>query len=173
MTKNWIVFVTLWPQWWEPKMTVEKIMLISFYRVLAVSLLGLAFIALTGCGEASDSYLSAADAHAKAQAGEITLVDIREPSEWRQTGVAQNASTISMLHPQGMPGFAQAVHLAAGEDFAAPVVLICRTGSRSGRLVSHLKEMGFENVSHVPEGMLGSSAGPGWVARGLPIKTVP
>jgi len=113
--------------------------------------------------------LSATQAYELAQVGEITLIDIRRPEEWRQTGVAQGVKRINMLHPQGAIGFAQAVYAAAGSDLDAPIVLICRTGSRTSRLVPLLAEMGFTNVTHVPEGMLGSRAGPGWIARGLPI----
>jgi len=113
--------------------------------------------------------LSATQAYELSQAGEITLIDIRRPEEWRQTGVAQGVKRINMLHPQGAIGFAQAVYAAAGSDLDAPIVLICRTGSRTSRLVPLLAEMGFTNVTHVPEGMLGSRAGPGWIARGLPI----
>ena len=32
-----------------------------------------------------------------------------------------------------------------------------------------LAENGFSKVINIPEGMLGSSDGPGWIARGLPL----
>lgn len=113
--------------------------------------------------------LTAAQAYELAQTGKVTLIDIRQPEEWRQTGVAQGVSRISMRQPGGAQGFAQAVYQAAGHDLETPIVLICRTGSRTSRLVPLLKEMGFTNVTDVPEGMLGSRAGPGWIAQGLPI----
>ena len=93
--------------------------------------------------------LSAVQAHERAQAGEVTLIDIRQPG--------------------GGQAFAQAIFDAAGKNLDAPIVLICRTGSRTSRLLPLLKEMGFTNVVDVPEGMLGSRAGPGWIARGLPV----
>jgi rhodanese-related sulfurtransferase len=113
--------------------------------------------------------LSAVQAHERAQAGEVILIDIRQPEEWRQTGVAQDVKRVSMRQPGGGQAFAQAIYEAAGQDLNAPIVLICRTGSRTSRLVPLLKEMGFTNVVDVPEGMLGSRAGPGWIARGLPV----
>ena len=113
--------------------------------------------------------LSAVQAHERAQAGEVTLIDIRQPEEWRQTGVAQGVKRVSMRQPGGGQAFAQAIFDAAGKNLDAPIVLICRTGSRTSRLVPLLKEMGFTNVVDVPEGMLGSRAGPGWIARGLPV----
>lgn len=113
--------------------------------------------------------LSAVQAHERAQAGEVTLIDIRQPEEWRQTGVAQGVKRVSMRQPGGGQAFAQGIYEAVGKDLDAPIVLICRTGSRTSRLVPMLKEMGFTNVVDVPEGMLGSRAGPGWIARGLPV----
>lgn len=126
---------------------------------------------MTGCQGETQNQINAVEAHALAQAGQITLIDIRRPDEWRQTGVAQGVTRINMLHPQGMSGFAQAVAQAVGNDRNAPIVLICRTGSRTSRLAPALAEMGFTHVRHVPEGMIGSRSGPGWIARGLPIES--
>lgn len=126
---------------------------------------------LTACAEdqKNNADLNAAEAFALAEAGEITLIDIRRPEEWRQTGVARGVNTINMVHPQGLAGFAREVYAAVGNDLDAPIVLICRTGSRTSRLQPVLTEIGFTNVRHVPEGMIGSRAGPGWIARGFPV----
>jgi hypothetical protein len=32
-----------------------------------------------------------------------------------------------------------------------------------------LENAGFTNIIDVPEGMMGSRAGPGWLKRGLPV----
>lgn len=145
----------------EPKiMTNLKLLLLGF-------LIG---FTLTACAGERNADLSAAEAFALSQSGEITLIDIRRPEEWRQTGVAQGVKPINMLHPQGMAGFAREVYAAVGNDLNAPIVLICRTGNRTGRLQPMLTEMGFTNVRHVPEGMIGSRSGPGWIARGLPVE---
>ncbi|MCX8952452.1 rhodanese-like domain-containing protein, partial [Ruegeria sp. NA] len=37
-------------------------------------------------------------------------------------------------------------------------------------LSNRLIEAGFTNIIDVPEGMLGSAAGPGWVRTGLPVR---
>ena len=34
-----------------------------------------------------------------------------------------------------------------------------------------LTDAGFTNVVHIKEGMAGSGAGPGWLARGLPTES--
>lgn len=133
------------------------------------SVIALMFV-LSGCSDESKGNLSAPEAFELAQANKITLVDIRRPDEWRQTGTAQGVQTINMLHPEGITGFANTLDQAVGGDRSAPIVLICRTGSRSSRLAPALAELGFTNVRHVPEGMLGSSHGPGWIARGLPVE---
>jgi rhodanese-related sulfurtransferase len=112
------------------------------------------------------STLSAPEALEKAQQGEITLIDIRTPPEWRQTGVASGALTIDMTTKT----FVQDVLKAVQGNPDAPIVLICRTGNRTGYTRDALEKMGFTNVSHVPEGMAGSTAGPGWVRRGLPVE---
>lgn len=141
-------------------MTNLKILLVGF----------LIAFTLTACADEGNANLSAAEAFALSQSGEITLVDIRRPEEWRQTGVAKGVKTINMLHPQGMAGFAREVYATVGNDLNAPIVLICRTGNRTARLQPILTEMGFTNVRHVPEGMIGSRSGPGWIGRGLPVE---
>lgn len=117
-----------------------------------------------------DAEIGAADAFELAQEGKVTLIDIRRPEEWRQTGVAQGALRINMLHPKGMQGFAQEVYNAVGGDLNAPIVLICRTGSRTSRLQPILAQVGFTNVKHIPEGTLGNRKKPGWIAQGLPVE---
>ena len=49
-----------------------------------------------------------------------------------------------------------------------PVALICARGARSFRVTLQLAAFGITDIVDVPEGMLGSAAGPGWLSRGLP-----
>ncbi|MEO0938125.1 MAG: rhodanese-like domain-containing protein [Pseudomonadota bacterium] len=112
-----------------------------------------------------DGLLSPPQAHRAAEAGAILLVDIRRPDEWARTGVGEGAQPLDMRRPD----FAQAlVHLAGGET-GAPIALICARGVRSRHLSAALTNAGFTNIIDIPEGMLGSGAGPGWMARGLPV----
>lgn len=139
-------------------------------RMRSILPLGLALSAglllMTGLSQATPS-LTATEALEKARAGEITLIDIRTPPEWRQTGIAPGALTIDMTKPT----FVQEVLDAVQGDRDAPIVLICRTGNRTGYTRDALEKLGFTNVSHVAEGMAGSAAGPGWVRRGLPVES--
>jgi rhodanese-related sulfurtransferase len=136
-------------------------------RALAASA---CLLALAGPAAAQGALeLAAPEAHRRASAGEITLIDIRRPDEWRQTGVAKNATRINMLHPGGADGFVKAVLESVRGDRNAPIALICRTGNRTAQVQKFLSGQGFGNVYHVPEGMVGSKAGPGWISRGLPV----
>ena len=109
--------------------------------------------------------LTAAEAFALAKEGEITLVDSRTPQEWRASGVPAGSHQIDMRRDD----FIAALQAATGPDLAAPVALICARGVRSARLTLALAEAGFTNVMDVPEGMLGSGEGPGWIAGNLPV----
>ena len=109
--------------------------------------------------------ISAPEAHAKAVAGEVVLVDIRRPDEWAETGSGEGAHRIDLRAPD----FAAQVLAAAGGNLDTPVALICARGVRSARTSNALIAAGFTNIIDVPEGMLGSAAGPGWLERGLPV----
>jgi rhodanese-related sulfurtransferase len=114
--------------------------------------------------------LSAAEAYRLSQAGEITLIDIRTPPEWRQTGVAQGTQLLDMRHPRGPDGFVDEVLRRVGGDRNAPIALICRTGNRTTHMQRLLQERGFTRIYNVKEGMIGSAAGPGWIRQGLPVE---
>ncbi len=122
-------------------------------------------------GSAAAQEISAPDAFAAARAGKLTLIDIRTPPEWKQTGVAEGATLINMIHPQGAAGFLNEVLAKVSGDRTAPIALICRTGNRTAQVLKFLQAQGFTRVSHIPEGMAGSRAGPGWLARRLPTES--
>jgi rhodanese-related sulfurtransferase len=134
----------------------------------AVLLLSLAFPAL-----AEIKTISAPEALQAARKGEVVLVDIRQPEEWKQTGVADGAKLIPMRHPEGGAGFVRDLLAAAKGDRNAPIALICRTGNRSAATAKALADAGFTRILDVSEGMAGSSAGPGWIRRDLPMTRCP
>lgn len=113
--------------------------------------------------------LSVSQAHAGAVAGEIFLIDIRRPDEWRKTGIGEGALPLDMRRDD----FTAALEELTGGDRAAPIALICARGVRSARLSNRLTEAGFTRIIDIPEGMLGSSAGPGWLETGLPVRAWP
>jgi rhodanese-related sulfurtransferase len=111
--------------------------------------------------------LDAETAYNRAVTGDLLLIDIRQPEEWAQTGSAKGATRLDMRSP----GFLDALAALTGGDRSRPIALICASGGRSARTARALTEAGFTSVLDVSEGMLGSSAGPGWLARGLPVVT--
>lgn len=127
--------------------------------------LALIFFALGACGRETGPSLTAPQALDMAQAGKLTIVDIRRPEEWRQTGVAAGAVRLDMRRPD----FAAALLAQAGGDRAAPIALICRTGNRTTQMQRALLQAGFTHIYNIDEGMAGSAAGPGWIRRGLPM----
>ena len=112
-----------------------------------------------------ETALSVTDAHARALNSEITLVDIRRPDEWRRTGVPEGGLALDMRRAD----FAQALLEQVAGDRGAPIALICARGVRSRGLTARLTQAGFTRIIDVPEGMLGSGAGPGWLRTGLPV----
>ncbi len=112
--------------------------------------------------------LSAPDTLAAVRAGTLTLIDIRRPDEWARTGVPQGAVPLDMRQDD----FMQALLVAVGGDTTLPIALICARGVRSRGLAARLRTAGFTRIINVPEGMTGSGAGPGWIARGLPVSQI-
>ncbi len=113
-----------------------------------------------------------ADAAAeRAAAGEILVIDVRSPREWRQTGVAKGARQVTIHDPGGLPGFVEAVKAAIGGDLGKPIAVICATGNRSTLAQRVLAKAGFTGVLNIKEGMLGGPNGPGWLPRGLPVES--
>ena len=117
-----------------------------------------------GAQAGQDGTLSTPQAYEAAVSGAIILVDIRRPDEWSRTGVGEGAVPINMLDRD----FIDQVSAQVGGDRSLPVALICARGVRSRKMSNRLKQAGFTNIIDVPEGMLGSGAGPGWIKRGLP-----
>ena len=96
--------------------------------------------------------------------GAILLVDIRRPDEWARTGVPLHAVPIDMRRDDFLAQLSQ-----ARTSETQPVALICARGVRSARLTQRLDAAGVAPIVDIPEGMLGSTAGPGWLKRGLPV----
>lgn len=116
----------------------------------------------------SAGVMSAQDAHRKALARGIVLVDIRREDEWRQTGLPASGHAISMY--LGKRRFLAGISAAVGGDRSKPIALICATGVRSAYIQGILRRYGYTNVVNVAEGMLGGRYGKGWRRTGLPLR---
>lgn len=115
--------------------------------------------------EVQGGTLTAPDAFAMVQSGDLILIDIRRPDEWAATGSPEGAVQLDMRRPD----FNDALAALRTDQPETPVAVICMRGVRSARLTNRLIEAGFTDIRDIPEGMLGSAAGPGWIRRGLPI----
>jgi rhodanese-related sulfurtransferase len=116
----------------------------------------------------SSRIISAAEAHSRALTGEVVLVDVRTPEEWRETGLPASAHAITMH--QDPRAFVQQLLAALDGDPSRPLAIICRTGNRTGGLAPQLTRAGFGNVVDVGEGVSGSRFGRGWFKSGLPTR---
>ncbi len=114
---------------------------------------------------ASATTLTAKDAYARMQAGELILIDVRTPQEWQDSGVADGAWPLDLREE----GFGIWIAAALERNPDHQIAIICRSGNRSGRLMQMFAQNGIEGVLDVSEGMLGGPHGKGWISSGLPI----
>lgn len=93
---------------------------------------------------------SVQQARLRAAEGEVLLLDVREPEEWAH-GHAADAQLLPLgaLDPTTVP-----------DD--RPVLVVCRSGGRSGRAVQQLRAQGVD-ASNVAGGMVA------WAQAGLPM----
>ncbi|MGL4495057.1 MAG: rhodanese-like domain-containing protein [Beijerinckiaceae bacterium] len=132
----------------------------------------IAVLALAGCTEAQPA-ITPREAHERAARGELVLVDIRTPEEWRETGLAEHALPIDMNDRAFIDKLkaARAAKGGAGQD--RPVALICRTANRSRAVQDALLKAGYTAIIDVKGGMAGNLTTKGWIAEGLPVKRLP
>jgi len=129
-------------------------------RLLGVVLLA---GALGGCAE--PPYSNADNDQLKALLAQgVPIYDIRRPEEWRSTGVVEGSRKLTFVDAGGRPNpeFLPRFTAEVGKD--DPVVLICRTGSRSDKLARELMEkQGYTQVYNVRHGITG------WIAGNNPV----
>jgi rhodanese-related sulfurtransferase len=96
--------------------------------------------------------ISASEALKLSNENKCNLIDIRERGELDKMGRVENSNHI----PRGMLEFwldADSPYFKDGKlDMNKEMVLFCAGGLRSALAAKSLKEMGFENVSHIDGG---------------------
>ncbi|MGB7286331.1 MAG: rhodanese-like domain-containing protein [Salaquimonas sp.] len=112
--------------------------------------------------------MSAPEALEKAQAGELVLIDIRRPSEWKESGVASVATLLSMHEA----GFLEGLEKIKSDNPGKQIALICATGGRSSYLQKELTKRGLGDTIDVSEGMFGNGNAPGWLKRNLSLRKI-
>ena len=96
--------------------------------------------------------ISTEEAHLLSLNNKCNLIDIREKGELDKMGRVENSNHI----PRGMLEFwldPNSPYFKEGKlDMSKEIVLFCAGGLRSALAAKSLKEMGFENVSHIDGG---------------------
>ena len=96
--------------------------------------------------------ISTKEAHQLLVNNKCNLIDIREKGELDKMGRVENSNHI----PRGMLEFwldPEGPYFKSGKlDMTKEMVLFCAGGLRSALAAKSLKEMGFENVSHIDGG---------------------
>ena len=96
--------------------------------------------------------ISAEEASQLSAGNKCNLIDIREKGELDKMGRVENSNHI----PRGMLEFwldPNGPYFKEGKlDMNKEIVLFCAGGLRSALAAKSLKEMGFENVSHIDGG---------------------
>ena len=98
--------------------------------------------------------ISVADAHERWVAGQLSIVDVREPLEYETTRI------------DGIPLIPMGEIIDRVDELpAAPLAVLCRSGNRSGQVADHLNAAGEHgDVLNVVGGILA------WAAEGLPYE---
>lgn len=125
--------------------------------VLAVLILVLLTLPRLLAGET----IAPADAAARVASGRAVLIDVREPAEWAESGVAAPAVLLPLSDLRG--------DRAQWKDFLAQnrakeLILYCRSGNRSGIAAGILAKEGFTVAN--------AGGFKNWVGAGLPVRQV-
>ena len=143
----------------------------SVFTRRAGNLLGAAALALAATCSAQTvpdpSRVSLEEGRQLFESKQVLMYDIREPQE-HATGVANGARLLPMSQLNQRVG-------EIPKDPAQPVLIICNTQNRSGKVVKAMKDAGWTNVRYVHGGM-SEWAKKGWPMikpTGLPVAKVP
>ena len=87
---------------------------------------------------------------------DVSIIDIRRADEWRNTGVIKQSSLITFFDKQGNHNteewMSQLKKIVNQDD---PVIIICRSGKRSGIVSKFLDEQAnYTNVYNASGGMV-------------------
>ena len=99
----------------------------------------------------------------------ITLIDIRRPDEWEETGVIDGSHLLTFFDDRNKYDLD---HWLLEFDKVAernePFILICRHGIRTGKLGRYLNgRADFGRVLHLQQGITE------WIEAGCPITEIP
>lgn len=129
-----------------------------------------------GCGECGQlsgtiaakelGLVSAEQLQTMQQNDHALVVDIRTDAEWHATGIIPNSQKLQSFNSDGQ--FDSAKWLADLQKLKTSpeqtVILVCRSGNRSGKVGEFLTRQGMPNVYHLNNGIQS------WIESGHPLK---
>ncbi len=92
--------------------------------------------------------MSAQDAVEGAQAGEITVIDVRDRTELASSGMAEGALHIPLMRLRDMADPRHSDYNPALKT-DGKIAVYCATGARSHSAESMLRQLGYENVHNI------------------------
>ena len=111
-----------------------------------------------------------AEAHALHEAGAAKIVDVRTPPEYTQVGHIQGTPLVVWPRDgddSSLEAFVREMRQVATPQ--EPLLLLCRSGSRSHYAAHLLTHNGYARAYNILEGFEGPpGSGKGWLAAGLP-----
>ncbi len=119
-------------------------------KILLALVLG--FLSLNALAELTDL----SDAEVKAMINEgVPVIDVRTVDEWKQTGVIEGSHLITYYTSDGkFDTDAWLKELSKVAKPNEPIILVCRTGGRSGKIGELLdSKLGYTQVSHMKGGI--------------------
>lgn len=126
------------------------------------------FLLFSGLLWAADlNNLSVEEVEALQKQGDVLIIDVRTPEEWKQTGIIPGSVPLQFFDKDGnaltQTWLTQFDQLRKSPD--QPVILVCRSGHRSGLVGNFLtKKLGLEHINHLSTGLKS------WLKAGKPVK---
>jgi glyoxylase-like metal-dependent hydrolase (beta-lactamase superfamily II)/rhodanese-related sulfurtransferase len=105
------------------------------------------------CAEAADYFRASARA---VDTDRYRIIDVREPHEY--------AGELGHIRGSELVPLATVGEAAASWDRSQPLLIVCRSGNRSGKAAHRLRTMGFRDVTNMEGGMLA------WNMVGRPVE---
>jgi len=135
----------------------------GYRQLLHLCGVGLLLTVLSACSEPPYTNVSNDELRIMLH-NDIPIYDVRRPQEWLQTGVVEGSKLLTFVDASGRvkPDFLE--RFIAENENDDPVILICRTGSRTRTLARYLvEELGYTQVYNVRSGITR------WIASDNPV----
>jgi len=106
------------------------------------------------------------------KSNKLKIVDVRTKKEWKMTGVIPNSFLVNMHNEDFSenPDFIKNIEDILKINKNTNIAFICASGARSEIVVNYFKEKSYNNIFHIPQGILGKEKD-GWFYLGLPLES--